>query len=234
MGNISRSFAELRVSVRSHLLGSDKAEQDKTRAAFQTGKEDFAQLLRTYADTFVSDDKDRSMLDEFRGLSGQWIAGAEKVMSLADAGRRDESVTMLLGPVAELGDRLSKVSSEWIRHNEQLGTIAGKAAIDSIEGTRRDMFIAIGVALVLSGIIGWRTFRKIVNPIRALQTSVESIAQGDYAKQVPFANATDETGALARSIDVLKRGAAAMDEQRWVKTNAAKFTRSEVHTSELQ
>ncbi len=34
----------------------------------------------------------------------------------------------------------------------------------------------------------------------------------------------DETGRLARSIQVLKLGASAMDEQRWVKTQIAKLT----------
>ena len=44
------------------------------------------------------------------------------------------------------------------------------------------------------------------------------------AKAVPFVGATDETGGLARSIDVLKQGAAAMDEQRWVKSNVSRLT----------
>lgn len=68
------------------------------------------------------------------------------------------------------------------------------------------------------------TFRRIVNPIRALEGSVKTIAAGDYEKNIPFTQATDETGGLARSIDVLKQGAAATDEQRWVKSNASKLT----------
>ena len=76
----------------------------------------------------------------------------------------------------------------------------------------------------LTGLLGFLTFRRIVNPIRALEASVKAIAGGDYAKEVPFTKATDETGGLARSIDVLKQGAAAMDEQRWVKSNASKLT----------
>lgn len=224
LGRISRSYAELQISVRGHLLKSDKAEQDKTRAAFDADKTDFARLLREYADTLVTGDKDRRLLDEYRDLSGQWIGDAEKVLSLADAGHRDEALAMLLGPQAELGDRLSTVSSEWIRHNEQLATAAGKAAIEAIEGSRRRTLVGVSVALALSVVLGWLTFRKIVNPIRALQTSVESIARGEYAQEVPCTKAADETGVLARSVDVLKRGAAAMDEQRWVKSNASQIT----------
>jgi two-component system sensor histidine kinase/response regulator len=224
LGHISRSFAELRISVRSHLLSGDKAEQDNTRATFHADKAVFTQLLRRYAETLVSEAKDRSLLDEYRAMSGEWIVGAEKVMSLADSGRRDEALAMLLGPEAELGDRLSKVSSEWIRHNEQLATSAGRATMESIEGSWWRIFIAVCVALTFSSILGWLTFPRIVNPIRGLQTSVESIARGDYAREVPFTKAADETGALARSIDVLKQGAAAMEEQRWVKSNVARLT----------
>ena len=68
------------------------------------------------------------------------------------------------------------------------------------------------------------TFANIVRPIRALDGSVKTIAAGDYQRAVPFVDASDETGGLARSIDVLKQGAAAMDEQRWVKSNVSRLT----------
>ncbi|HYR27033.1 MAG TPA: response regulator, partial [Thermoanaerobaculia bacterium] len=38
---------------------------------------------------------------------------------------------------------------------------------------------------------------------------------------MPFTEGADETGGLARSIEVLKQGAAAMDGQRWVKSSAS-------------
>ena len=63
-----------------------------------------------------------------------------------------------------------------------------------------------------------------MKPIRALDASVRAIAAGEYSKEVPFTGATDETGGLARSVDVLKQGAAAMDEQRWVKANVSRVS----------
>ena len=41
---------------------------------------------------------------------------------------------------------------------------------------------------------------------------------------MPFVDNADETGGLARSVDVLKQGAAAMDQQRWVKANVSELT----------
>src|SRR5439155_18674268 len=48
--------------------------------------------------------------------------------------------------------------------------------------------------------------------------------KGDFAQAVPFTRESDETGSLARSVEVLKRGAASMEEQRWIKTNAARIS----------
>ena len=56
------------------------------------------------------------------------------------------------------------------------------------------MFIATGVALLLAGWLGLLTFRRIVEPIRGLEKSVNVVAAGDYSKEIPFTHATDETG----------------------------------------
>ena len=225
LGNISRTFAELRVSSRGYLLRRDQAEQEAARKSFHANAENFNQLLREYGDTLISDAEDRRLLDEFRVLSGQYIDGAEKVMDLADAGNRDDALALVLGPQAALGNRLGKASNEWIQHNDELGMSAGRAARrDPLRQCGAGCLHAVGIALAVTGILGWLTFRAIVNPIHALQTTVESIASGDYAREVPFTKAADETGKLARSIDVLKHGASAMDEQRWVKTQIAQLT----------
>lgn len=224
VGNISRSFTEMRVNIRSYLLAQDPTEQARAKAAFDKDKADVDRLIKQFADTLVSDDRDRRLMDDYRNMSREWIAGAEKVMSLAADGHREDALAMLNTSMADMGVRLSKVSSEWITHNENLATNAGKAAVEAIENSQRRLFIVVGLALAISAGLGFRTFRRIVHPIRSLETTVKSIADGDYTKTVPFTNAVDETGALARSIHVLKQGAAAMAEQRWVKTNVAHIT----------
>ena len=161
---------------------------------------------------------------DYRELSRSYISGAKQVIGLSAQGRREEAMALLNGPLAEAGARLTKTSGEWIQLNENLATVAGKSVVDSIEAYRRNMFIAVAAALILSGWLGLVTFRRIVDPIRGLEKSVNAIADGNYSIEVPFTAATDETGGLARSIDILKQGAAAMDEQRWVKTNTAKIT----------
>jgi len=224
LGNLSRSFAELRVNVRSHLLATNDAQRAAARTLFDKNERDVVGLLQHYADNLVVGERGHRLLGEFQRFSQNWIEGAKQVMSLAEEGRRDQAVALLSGRVAELGDRLSAVSREWIEYVQDTATKAGKDAVTSVEELRWRMLIANSTAILLTGLLGYLTFHRIVKPIRALETSVKIIAAGDYAKEVPFTQATDETGGLARSIDVLKQGAEAMDEQRWVKSNASKLT----------
>ncbi|HEY6359605.1 MAG TPA: response regulator, partial [Vicinamibacterales bacterium] len=157
-------------------------------------------------------------------MSREWIAGAKQTMSLADEGRGGEALALFTGRIAELGPHLSRVSNEWIAHDQEAATAAGRESIAVIERFQRRMLVANLTALLLASLLGVLTFRRIVTPIQALEASVKTIAAGDYQEAVPFVRATDETGGLARSIDVLKQGAAAMDEQRWVKASVSKLT----------
>ncbi|HEX5175799.1 MAG TPA: MCP four helix bundle domain-containing protein, partial [Chthoniobacteraceae bacterium] len=228
LGEISRIFAELRVYVRSFLLATDPAAQAAARKAFDADRAALSRLVDDYADKRSTSEQGRRMLNDFRMMSREWIAGADQAMSLAAAGRKDEATSLLLGPMAKVAEQASDDSKTWIAYNKGIATNAGQAALAAIASSRRNILIAVGCALGLAGWLGFVTFRRIVHSIHALENAVKSIAGGDYSQAVPFTEAADETGELARSIDILKQGAAAMDQQRWVKTNAAKIT------SELQ
>jgi two-component system sensor histidine kinase/response regulator len=225
LGDLSRKFEELRVNVRNCLLTTNQADQAKARSAFGATEAEVTRLLRQYGDEWVSDEKDRRLLNDFQSLYRDWLVGASQAAKLAAEGRRDAAAAVLLeGSMVEVGVRLSATSGEWIQYNKEVAHAAGRKSIEAIEESRSKMLIANSAALLLTGLLGLLTFRRIVTPIQALETSVKTIAAGDFTREVPFTTATDETGGLARSIDVLKQGAAAMDEQRWVKSNASKLT----------
>ena len=223
LGNITRTFVNIRVTARDYLLATNQSERANAHEAFSQGDRRLTELLSQYADTLISDERDRRLLNDFRDQSREWIDGAKQVMALAEQGQRDEAVARLNGSMATLADSLGGVLSVWIQHNENLATAASQTAVESAEASRRNMFFAGLVALAVTCVLGFLTARRIVVPIRALDASVKTIADGDYTKDVPFTKSKDESGGLARSIAILKDGAAAMEEQRWIKTNAAKL-----------
>ena len=224
LGNITRNFAELRVDVRDYVLATNETKRATSKVAYVEHQQELHSLLSHYAEALISDERDRREMNDFKDSVRDWMAGARQVMDLSANGRHDEAAAFLADHITSSGESINYMASLWIQHNQDLATAAGQSAINSVGIYRRNMFIATGVALLLAGWLGLLTFRRIVEPIRGLEKAVNVIAAGDYSKEIPFTQATDETGQLARSINVLKQGAAAMEEQRWVKANAAKIT----------
>jgi len=206
LGHISRSFAEARVSVRNYLLADGKVEQARAQAGFRESQAELNRLLGQYADTLISNDEDRRMCFQFRDLVRQWSSEGEQLLSLAANGRRQEAITRLFsGAFADLGLHATNLLRDWLQYNEHLAAVAGKSDLSAIGDSRRNLLVALGLVMAISSVLGFVTFRGIVHPIQALQRSVEAIADGDYVRPVPFTNANDETGGLARSVNVHSR-----------------------------
>jgi len=222
LAGIERNISDLRLIVRDRLLESDPAAQTRERSAFEAAKRESRRLLGAYEDSFISDEKDRRLLGEFRAVQLEWLVGAERVMALADDGNLDGArALMTKAHMAEAGQRMVEASRVWIEHNEQLAKLAGAEAIRSSEQAQYRLQVVTALVMLLSVLLGLVTYRRIVHPIRGLGRAIERIAAGDFAMTIPFVAAADETGALARSVDVLKQGAAAMEEQRWLKSHEA-------------
>ena len=214
----------MRADERDDILATNDASRAAIQKAFNREEANLNTLLKEYADGMVSDDRDRRMMNDFQDAMRNWMAGARQVMALSAQGRREEARAYLDSKILPLGDKVNEATSAWIQYNRQLADTAGNSAVNSIAVYRRNMAAAAGLALIVSALVGLVTFQRIVGPIRGLQKSVNAIARGDYAQEIPSTKAADETGDLARAIDVLKQGAAAMEEQRWVKPDTAKIT----------
>src|SRR5215204_3419221 len=59
LGNLSRSFAELRVNVRSYVLATNVGQRTVARAAFDQNEQEVARLLQRYADELVVSNQGR-------------------------------------------------------------------------------------------------------------------------------------------------------------------------------
>lgn len=95
LGNLSRSVAELRVNVRSHLLATSAEGRADARRRFEEDEREVRRLLQHYADHLVLGDADRRLLTEFGALSREYAAGAQRMMTLHDEGRSRAAVDHL-------------------------------------------------------------------------------------------------------------------------------------------
>ncbi len=221
IGNVVHTFGEMRVRAREYLLAPGDKERAEILAAFEADEKKLTQLLAQYADSYISDERDRRLMSDYRDLTAQWIAESKKTIALMAEGKRAEAMERISTSMPALAVRIQRVSSEWIDHNERLAHEASQQTVTAASDARRKWWLSAAAAVVITVGLGIYTFRRIVLPLQSLDTSVKAIAAGDYSQEVPFTQATDEIGTFARSVQALKQSAEAMAEHRWVSASAA-------------
>jgi PAS domain S-box-containing protein len=221
IGKVTRTFGEMRALAREYLLAPGDKERAASVAAFDTEEEKLTRLLADYADTYISDERDRRLLSEYRELITQWIAESKKTFTLVAQGKRADAMERISTYMPALAGHIQQVSSDWIDHNERLAHEASVETVTAASDARWKWWLSAAAAVVITVVLAIYTFRRIVLPLQALDTSVKAIAAGDYSQEVPFTQATDETGTFARSVQALKQSAEAMAEHRWVSASAA-------------
>jgi PAS domain S-box-containing protein len=221
IGNITRKHAELRVDLRDYLLAPGHKERAAVMAQFQVTALEIDSLLDQYADTLISDERDRRLLGEYRRIWSLWLAEAKTLIAIVSAGRREEAMDRIFRTLPAMGERGHKTAIEWAEYNERLAREASQGTVSATLNARVWWWTGIASSVVITAALAFWTFRRIVVPLQEVETSVKAIAGGDFSQEVPFTKSSDEIGSLARSVDVLKKSAEATAEHRWVSASAA-------------
>src|SRR5262249_49929522 len=129
IGKVTRTFGEMRARVREYLLAPGDKERAEVLAAFAADEEQLTRLLSQYADSYISDERDRWLLRDYRALTTQWTAESKRTISLVADGKRAQAVERLFTSMPALAARTQEVSSEWIDHNERLAREASQRTI---------------------------------------------------------------------------------------------------------
>jgi methyl-accepting chemotaxis protein len=175
--------ARARILLEESILGAFEVEQGRfTRA--------LAQLSGDPKDKAVIESASVSFQEAFHawGELEQQVSGqGEKLMGQFD----------LLVPV--LDQLLAKVRAEAHKTEEQL--------IASQHRTFTLILWAMGATLLFGLILNFIVGRSISLPLTRLQQAMRRLADGDAASEIPFTGATDEIGAMARTVLVFRDNA---------------------------
>ncbi|MBO1905731.1 HAMP domain-containing protein [Microvirga sp. 3-52] len=175
--------ARARILLEESILGAFEVEQGRFARAL-------AQLSGDPKDKAVIESASVSFQEAFHawGELEQQVSGqGEKLMGQFD----------LLVPV--LDQLLAKVRAEAHKTEEQL--------IASQHRTFTLILWTMGATLLFGLILNFIVGRSISLPLTRLQQAMRRLADGDAASEIPFTGATDEIGAMARTVLVFRDNA---------------------------
>jgi methyl-accepting chemotaxis protein len=154
-------------------------------------------------DKFTYGDKGKSLLDAVKGARGGYLAASQKLEAQVQARQWDEALRHFEGAYRPaFNDYTSKITAFIDYQTELAETVGVEAEAQAAAG--RNLILALTAGALLAGIfLAVLVTRSVTAPMAKLQDGAAMISLGklDFAFDVA---ATDEVGALARSMATLK------------------------------
>ena len=208
--NFRGSVHDRAISLRDVTLVSDPGELrtvladiERLAANYATSAEQMDAMFA--AGTGVTPDE-RQILASIKDVEGRTLPLVREVIRLQQAGdaARARSVLMEQARPAFV-EWLARIN-RFIDLQEQKNRTVAASARGAAEGFQGFMLALCGAALVLGAAIAWWCVASI-RPLRRLTATMRALAGGDLGAEVPSTDRRDETGDVARAVEVFKANA---------------------------
>ena len=152
--------------------------------------------------------KFKTVVDEVIGADVLKEQLAERVKGYSDTFAEWIEFTDKIGPpiaIIEFNVRTMVPVAEEIIASAKHYNGAAAAALAASQQRTRNIITGVGLAAVLIGLgLSWLIGRSIANPLNGLADAMKRLADGDTSAKIPATRASDEIGAMARTVIVFR------------------------------
>ncbi len=212
ISEVSVIFGKLRASAARQLL----ADTPETIAAEQKTASDLAKSLddklRQLDPVFVRDEGRRLVslipveIAKYKSMQD------ETLIPLRDAGKLPEAKEFLRSTMLQQAEIAEKAIMDLQNYNANGTSAEMSDAAASYNTSFWAMILVVGAAVAAASGAAAFAIIRISTPISRITGSMEGLARGDVASEIPFSTRTDEIGSMASAVEVFRQTALAKIE----------------------
>ena len=206
IGEMEGSFSDVR---RQFTLILAAQTPEEARPLVQAAK-DAAQRKQAQFDAYdrtITLPKTRALFDQVKTAIAEYESAGNKVIDLKLAGDNAEAKRVTTEEMTPTGAKAASLMAQMIAMNVELGNAAETEA----KGSAKSAFISTSIALVLVAAIAiiatLLSFFRIARPIEDITRSMNALASGDTASEIPHGARKDEIGDMAAAVAVFRQNA---------------------------
>jgi len=218
INQIQADFYGARMSMWKALATGDKAFFDHAVKAFdrtQKGMDSLVpttktpKLLEKLEKSIADFKKFRSAIMKLEDLHTEWgLAG-------------DPRIKDILAQASPLGAAIDEANAFLAENYQKNGDDRAKVAMEQIDAASLWYKIIGALGLLIGTLLWWTTSRSITKPIHAITDVMTQLAGGELEVDVPGQDNHDETGEMARSVEIFKENAQQVEALRHDQERAA-------------
>ncbi len=198
--DLTNTYGKIRRGIRDIILVPNANQRADARAGVDKDWTTFQGL----ADKFQKDLLTQEGKDHWAKVMSdlpKYIAYADQIAALANAGKKDEAYAVLTGPSGPLAAGIES-NMQWVTNQK---ITLGKAMNDSNNKIGSDltkiMFVIIFIAMLLSVLLGIFIANTIAKPLGKGVDFAKAMAEGDLTMQIDIKR-KDELGVLTDSLNL--------------------------------
>lgn len=178
-------------------------------------------LFKQY-EGLVSDSEDRRLFDETKRARTAFASVRSRYLELVRQGKVEEGKKMLSEAVIPAYEQSLKALDATIEYNEKLGTDTGTASKSAARSGVLLICIALGIALIVAGLLTWQIVRSTTRVLRDLATNLDQGATqtASAARQVSAASQTLSSGASEQAASVEETSASLEEISSMIRSTA--------------
>ncbi|MBY0453260.1 MAG: PAS domain S-box protein [Burkholderiaceae bacterium] len=168
----------------------------------------------------IASEQETKTLERFRTEYAQYQEHLEKAVNLLQQGLQTESVAVIHSEgFQQSGGAAIEAISEIIQIKENNAYKTMLASQGDVAQDIRLGYWLLGIGASLGVLLGWLMVKSIRRPTERVRQAVEQLAAGQLETNIPHADFENDVGSMARSVQVLQKGAQQREIQNWVKTH---------------
>jgi methyl-accepting chemotaxis protein len=190
--SIDRALITMMSAKDNSIKVEEKQSIEKSRGVYKSAIDKIEELDRT--------EKGKAILSNVKELLVKGKEINNKVMSLSDAGKRDEAIELYMSQTRPLMQRVNEGYEQLAKYQKERNEADCKAALDAY-GTARNLLVGIGLFALCFGIAtAYYITSSIRKPLQKCVEFSQAIAAGDLTKRIDI-DTKDELGQLVSSFN---------------------------------
>lgn len=198
----------LRAAYADHILQPTAEGMKEAETTISDRENNLRAVISAY-EPFISSDIERAAVDDLRVGGPKYIAIGQEIVKMSRGNDKRGAADLFNSQITPIGQQISKAADVLIKFNE--GDIE-RSASEAVGSYRAALLVSYSVLVVSALIIASAAifaYSGIAKPIQVITGSMTQLAQGDTARQVPYAGRADEIGQMAGAVEVFRKAALA-------------------------
>ncbi|WP_374633749.1 methyl-accepting chemotaxis protein [Ferrovibrio sp.] len=203
--DITLSATEFRVIQVRHILSTDQAAMRIVEKELEDKQAQLQKLRRDY-EPMIDTEAERTIYRNFEQNWQAFMAAHEELLELSRRNENDKALALYQGRAKQMFDAASKNLHDASDLNYKSALNEANASEAAYLTSRLYIWIAMGfvTAMIIGAII--LVMLMVSRRLRALEARMSSMAQKDYEASVPYTDAGDEIGSMARTLLIFRDG----------------------------